>query len=87
MQRKVKTAKPGRQPEQSPEEPDGLWKKPKVCQTLSISPRTVSYRVKDGTIPHVRIGGAVRFVPEDIRNLIKFSRVGGKIRKGGTSPQ
>ena len=58
-------------------EPGDLLKKPQVCQRLSISKRTLNYRIKDGTIPHVRIGGSVRFVPGDIDNLIKLSRVGG----------
>jgi excisionase family DNA binding protein len=56
---------------------ESLWKKPDVCQRLNISLRTLNYRLAEGTIPHVRIGGSIRFVPNDIRNLEKSHRVGG----------
>jgi excisionase family DNA binding protein len=62
-------------------EPGGLLKKLQVCQRLSISKRTLNYRIKDGTIPHIRIGGSVRFLPADIDSLIKLSRVGGRKRQ------
>jgi hypothetical protein len=38
--------------------------------------RTLDYRLKDGSIPHVKIGGAVRFLPSDIDNLIASRRIG-----------
>jgi excisionase family DNA binding protein len=58
-----------------------LLKKADVCQKLSIKLRTLNYRLKDGTIPHVRIGGSVRFLPADIDNLINSSRIGRRVRK------
>jgi hypothetical protein len=54
-----------------------LWKKPDVCQRLNISLRTLNSRLSEGVIPHVRIGGSIRFVPDDIRALEKSHRIGG----------
>jgi excisionase family DNA binding protein len=56
---------------------ESLWKKREVCQKLAFSLRTLDSRIADGTIPFVKIGGAVRFVPDDINRLIKSRRVGG----------
>jgi hypothetical protein len=63
---------------------DGLWKKSDVCQRLNISLRTLNYRLVDGSVPFIKFGGAVRFVPDDIKNLEKSCRVGGvnKFTKG-----
>jgi len=55
---------------------DGLLNKKDVVTRLRISLRTLDYRIKDGTIPHVKIGGAVRFLPRDIDNLIASHRIG-----------
>jgi hypothetical protein len=56
---------------------DGLWKKPDVCRRLNISLRTLNYRLADGVVPYIKLGGAVRFVPDDIKKLEKSHRVGG----------
>jgi len=53
-----------------------LLKKKDVAARLGICVRTLDYRVRDGSIPHVRIGGAVRFLPRDIDNLIASRRIG-----------
>jgi predicted DNA-binding transcriptional regulator AlpA len=55
---------------------EGLLKKTDVITRLRISLRTLDYRIKDGTIPHIKIGAAVRFVPSDIDNLIASHRIG-----------
>jgi predicted DNA-binding transcriptional regulator AlpA len=54
---------------------DGLLNKKDVVTRLRISLRTLDYRIKDG-IPHIKIGGAVRFVASDIDNLIASHRIG-----------
>jgi excisionase family DNA binding protein len=60
-----------------PSNEEGLLKKPDVCQKLVFSRRTLDYRIKDGTIPYIKIGGAVRFLRSDIDALIKSHRFGG----------
>jgi len=61
---------------------DNLIKKPQVCQRLAISKRNLDYKLSRGEIPHVRIGGAVRFLQSDIDKLIASNRLAAKrIRK------
>jgi excisionase family DNA binding protein len=55
---------------------EGLLKKKDVVTRLRISLRTLDYRIKDGTIPHIKIGGAVRFVASDIDKFIAERRIG-----------
>ena len=55
---------------------EGLLKKKDVTARLRICLRTLDYRLKDGSIPHIKIGGAVRFLPSDIDNLIASRRIG-----------
>jgi excisionase family DNA binding protein len=58
--------------------PDNLIKKPQVCQRLAISPRNLDYKISRGEIPHVRIGGSVRFLQSDIDSLIASNRFAAK---------
>jgi excisionase family DNA binding protein len=55
--------------------PDNLIKKPAVCQKLAISKRTLDYKLSRNELPHVRIGGSVRFLESDIDNYIASNRV------------
>lgn len=41
---------------------------------LSISKQTIYYYVSTGVIPHVRIGGLIRFIPEDIEKWISRNK-------------
>jgi hypothetical protein len=53
-----------------------LLKKKDVTALLRISMRTLDYRIRDGSIPYIKVGGAVRFLPRDIDNLIASRRIG-----------
>jgi excisionase family DNA binding protein len=65
LQANAKSAKPG-----------SLLKKPGVCERLSISPRTLNYRIANNEIPYVKLpGGAVRFIESDIEALIASHRI------------
>ena len=41
-----------------------------VAKVLKITPHTVYRRHRDGDLPGIRIGGAVRFRAEDIKQLL-----------------
>jgi excisionase family DNA binding protein len=60
---------------QNRNEGGGLLRKLEVCRRLGICLRTLDYWLADDAIPHVRLGGAVRFVPADIDNLIASRRI------------
>jgi hypothetical protein len=66
---------------------EGLWNKSDVCQRWKVSLRTLDYGMAKGWVPFIKLQGAVRFVPDDIRNLEKSRRVGSAhkfaTRKGG----
>ena len=48
-----------------------------VAEALGISIRQVRRMVAEGRIPHVRIGGLIRFDPDEIIQWIDDRRVGG----------
>jgi excisionase family DNA binding protein len=58
--------------------PDALLKSPEVCRIARISPRTLYQLVKDGKLPAVRFGRAVRFDPKDVATLIQSGKTGGR---------
>ena len=71
-------------------EPDaGLWTTREVATFLRISLKTVFNLRKKG-LPYVNLGGAVRFVPQEIRDYLVNSRRSSShrqrqmIRKGVT---
>jgi len=43
---------------------------PEAAELLNVSTRTVRRQIDDGLLPTVRIGGAVRIRPEDLRSFI-----------------
>jgi excisionase family DNA binding protein len=47
-----------------------------VAKELTISPKTVYGWVERREVPHLRIGGAIRFAPEVVRGLVKSVEVG-----------
>jgi DNA binding domain, excisionase family len=54
---------------------DSLLKKLGACRKLSISLRTLNYRIANGEIPYVKLGGAVRFLESDIDTYIASHRI------------
>jgi excisionase family DNA binding protein len=57
-----------------------LLDKIETAERLRISLRTLDNRIKAGTIPFVRLGKLVRFIPSDIEKFIEAHKVGGLIR-------
>jgi excisionase family DNA binding protein len=73
----------------SPHESDlELWTTERVAKYLHVSLKTVFNLRKKG-LPYVQLGGAVRFVPQEIRNYLVNSRglsshrLRQIVRKGG----
>jgi excisionase family DNA binding protein len=54
-----------------------LLDKIETAQRLRISLRTLDNRIKAGTIPFVRLGKLVRFIPSDIEKFIEAHKIGG----------
>jgi len=72
-------------------EPDlELWTTPEVAKYLHVSLKTVFNLRKKG-LPFVQLGGAVRFVPQEIKDYLVNSRGMSShrlrqiVRKGGMS--
>ncbi len=58
----------------SPASPDAeLWTTPQAAKYLHVSLKTVFNLRKKG-LPYVQLGGAVRFVPQEIRDYLTNSR-------------
>ncbi|MBM4281794.1 MAG: helix-turn-helix domain-containing protein [Deltaproteobacteria bacterium] len=49
---------------------DQLWKVSDVATFLRVSRSTVYAKVAAGLIPHRRVVGQLRFVPDEIRSLV-----------------
>jgi len=46
---------------------DGLWTVTEVAAFLKVSRSWVYHRLESGLLPHIRLGGLVRFEPSAIR--------------------
>jgi excisionase family DNA binding protein len=56
---------------------DHLLDKWQVLERLKMSLRTLDNHIKAGTIPYVKLGKFVRFIPSDIDKFIKSHKIGG----------
>jgi hypothetical protein len=55
-------------------DPDAvLWTTIEVAKFLHVSPKTV-FNLRKRGLPYVQLGGAVRFVPQEIRDYLVKSR-------------
>lgn len=50
---------------------EALWTPAQVAEFLNLSRSWVYQRAEDGTLPCLRIGGALRFEPEAIREWVR----------------
>ena len=57
-----------------PNEPDiELWTTKEVAKFLRVSLKTV-FNLRKRGLPYVQLGGAIRFVPQEIRDYLANSR-------------
>lgn len=54
-----------------------LWTVPEVADLLALKPSTIRAYAERGTLPCVRIGNRLRFVPSDISEWIESRRSKG----------
>lgn len=52
-----------------------LWDVTKVAEVMCVSKSWVYQRVEAGLLPHVRLGGLVRFEPEAIMKFVRHDRL------------
>ena len=57
-----------------------LLSKAQAAERLCISIRNLDSRIKTGSIPYIKLGKLVRFVPSDIERVIDAHKIGGPIR-------
>ncbi len=53
-----------------------LLDKIQAAERINISLRNLDNRIKAGTIPFVKIGRLVRFIPSDIERFIEAHKIG-----------
>jgi hypothetical protein len=75
MNSPANTGTPGSVPVNHPvPEPDAeLWTTQQVARFLHVSLKTV-FNLRKRGLPYVQLGGAVRFVPQEIRDYLTLSR-------------
>jgi len=56
---------------------ENLLSKTQAAQRLGVSIRNLDYHIKDGSIPFVKIGRLLRFIPADLERYIMAHRIGG----------
>ena len=52
---------------------DQLWKTERVAKYLHVSPKTI-FNLRKRGLPYVQLGGAVRFVPQEIKDYLVTNR-------------
>lgn len=57
---------------------DELLDKREAAARLRISIRSIDNRIRDRTIPFVKIGKAVRFIAADLNRFIQTHRIEGR---------
>ena len=55
---------------------ENLLNKRDAAKVLRVSERTVDNWVKNGRLPHVKLGFLVRFIPHDLAKFIESQRIG-----------
>ena len=60
--------------------PAPLYTAPEVAAVLNLSTKSVYRYAKDGLIPSILIGGAVRFDPADVAAFLREHRQGSEGR-------
>ena len=52
---------------------EDLWTTPEVAKFLHVSTKTI-YELRMKGLPYLKLGGAVRFIPQEIRQYLENSR-------------
>jgi excisionase family DNA binding protein len=57
----------------TPASDDQLWTSEQVAKYLHVSSKTIFNLRKNG-LPYIKLGGAVRFVPEEVKDYLDINR-------------
>jgi excisionase family DNA binding protein len=57
---------------------DTLWTADDVASFLKVSRSWVYHRAESGQLPYLRVGGLIRFQPDEIRSLVGSTPVRAK---------
>lgn len=66
--------------------PEPLWTVVEVARFLSMSPQWVYKHAELGTLPCVRFGAALRFVPADVRRYVEEQKHRSPVTPGRVLP-
>lgn len=55
---------------------ENLIDRPNAAKRLNMSLRTLDGKIRDRSIPFVKLGKLVRFIPSDLQRFIEAHRVG-----------
>lgn len=53
---------------------ENLWTTKEAAEFLHVSAKTVFVLRRKKGLPYIKLGGAIRFVPEEIRKYLEYSR-------------
>jgi excisionase family DNA binding protein len=53
---------------------ENLWTTKQAAEFLHVSTKTIFVLRRKRGLPYIKLGGAVRFVPEEIRKYLDYSR-------------
>lgn len=57
-----------------------LWNVLQACQFLHISRNGLYIACREGRIPHYKVGGSIRFDPDELRGWLESNRRGPAVR-------
>ena len=62
------------QPQNPKPDLENLWTTKEAAEFLHVSPKHVFVLRHRKGLPYIKLGGAVRFVPEEVRKYLTYSR-------------
>ncbi len=62
------------QPQGPESDLENLWTTKEVAEFLHVSPKHVFVLRRRKGLPYIKLGGAIRFLPEEIRKYLEYSR-------------
>jgi excisionase family DNA binding protein len=62
-------------------QPDLLWTVAELCSATKISKSTIYEWVHEEYIPHIKVGGCVRFRPSEVQAWLQQHAKPGRLRR------
>jgi excisionase family DNA binding protein len=64
---------------------ESYWTKKDVARFLSVSVRKIEQMMKSKKLPFLKIGGAVRFIPEEVKRFVETNFRSISLTNGNSS--